>query len=148
MKLTSIKPEDLTQCADLFVTVFNNEPWNEHWQPSAVLARLTDIFHTPGFHGIAAFNETVIVGFALGYIEQWDQQRVFYLKEMCVKTDLQRQGIGAKLIEYLERDLKQRSISKIYLLTARDSLAEAFYRKAGFYVSAKMIMMAKYLSNA
>ena len=60
---------------------------------------------------------------------------------MCVKTDIQRQGIGAKLIEYLERDLKQRDVGKIYLLTARDTLAETFYKKAGFYASSKMIMM-------
>jgi hypothetical protein len=37
---------------------------------------------------------------------------------------------------------------KVYLLTARDSAAEAFYNKRGFYISPKMIMMGKYLKSS
>jgi N-acetylglutamate synthase-like GNAT family acetyltransferase len=45
----------------------------------------------------------------------------------------------------LEQGLAAMDVEKIYLLTARGSRAEAFYQKCGFYISPKMIMMAKCL---
>ncbi len=84
----------------------------------------------------------------MGYIEQWDKQKVFYLKEMCVKSQHQGGGIGTAILETLEDDLLQMDVNKVYLLTARDSAAEAFYNKQGFYASRKMIMMGKYLKSS
>lgn len=64
---------------------------------------------------------------------------------MCVKGQHQGRGIGTVILEELEDHLIQMDVSKVYLLTARDSSAEAFYNKRGFYASPKMIMMGKYL---
>ena len=147
IKLQRIEQEDLANLAELFVRVFNHPPWNEDWSVEPVLARLTEIVNTPGFYGVTAsiLDADQRVGFVMGYAESWNHQKHFYIKEMCVETHLQGQGIGTMLMERLEKDLVQADISKLYLLTARDSSAESFYRKCGFYVSPKMIMMGKYL---
>jgi ribosomal protein S18 acetylase RimI-like enzyme len=145
MKLYPIEQAHLESCANLYVAVFNAEPWNEQWETQAVLTRLAEIYHTPGFYGLAAADETGLIGLALGYVEQWQQQRHFYLKEMCIKPQLQHRGVGAALMATLQQDLAARGVDKIYLLTARDGPAEAFYRKCGFYASPKMVIMAKNL---
>ncbi|BCM93257.1 hypothetical protein IAD21_05146 [Abditibacteriota bacterium] len=147
MEFYPIEAANLMDCAELFVNVFNGPPWNESWQQDAVMRRLEECYRTPHFYGLLAKVEGRAVGFALGYGEQWDQSQHFYLKEMCVAADLQRSGVGTALMEALEQNLKGRGVEKIYLYTARDTSSQNFYEKQGFYVSSKMIMMAKWLSS-
>lgn len=147
MEYRSIQVEDLPRCAEVFASVFNRDPWNENWTEAAVLIRLQEIFDTPGFQGVLTLQQEEVIGFALGSIERWDQEKHFNLKEMCVKTDHQRSGIGKALMNTLEDRLTELEVGKIYLQTLRGSSAEEFYEKCGFYVSTKVIMMGKYLKN-
>lgn len=145
MDFYPVKNRDLIECVDLFICVFNHSPWNERWESETANQRLTACYHTPDFHGIIAKVEGKAIGFAFGYIEQWDKSRHFYLKEMCVTPEQQRLGVGTALLHTLEETLRHKGVEKMYLYTARDTFAQAFYEKQGFYVSDKMIMMAKWL---
>jgi aminoglycoside 6'-N-acetyltransferase I len=143
MKLQSIEHQHLKACATLFISVFNSPPWNEKWSQDAALKRLEDCYNTPGTYGIVAIVEDEVCGFAIGVVEQYDQNENFYLKEMCVDSTKQRSGIGTKLMDALYSNLVSKGVSMVYLLTIRDSPAAAFYEKCGFLNSSKMIMMSK-----
>jgi ribosomal protein S18 acetylase RimI-like enzyme len=69
------------------------------------------------------------------------------LKEMCVSTQHQRRRVGTNLIRVLCQDLVAMDVEAIYLLTAREGPAQAFYEQLGFDVNPKMIMMGKYLED-
>jgi ribosomal protein S18 acetylase RimI-like enzyme len=142
--LRAFQPSDLDVCTEIFVSTFAREPWRETWDPDIVRARLEQIVFTPGFYG-AVIGGSEITGFALGFSEPWHEGTHFYLKEMCVASQHQRQGLGATLLKFLQQELANRDTKRIYLLTARGDSSEAFYGKAGFYVSPKMIMMARRL---
>ena len=145
MEFYPINSGNLSLCVELFRDVFNQPPWNENWTPEAVLQRLEECLRTPGFYGLLAQQDDRPVGLALGYCEQWDGHRHFYLKEMCVAPNQQRSGVGTRLMEALEEQLKACGVEKLYLYTARESGAQHFYEKQGFYTSPRMIMMAKWL---
>ena len=147
MQIYPIEPQHLDHCVTLFRRIFNSPPWSEDWPLTAATTRFTDLLKTPGFYGVLASNETEVVGFAAGYVEQWDRARHFYLKEMGVVPHRQHQGIGTALLQVLGTELAAAGVARIYLLTARASAAEAFYRQRGFYVSQKMIMMSKDLQE-
>lgn len=142
-----VERTNLAECVALFVSVFNNASWNENWDIETVAERLEDCYRTPGFYGLIVRIENEVVGFAMGNTERWDKTKHFYLKEMCVASDHQRRGVGTELMNALERELKNQGVGRIYLHTARDSPAQGFYDKQGFYVSAKMIMMSKWLGK-
>jgi len=135
--------KDLDVCAQLFVRVFNAAPWHDHWSEGTALARLRDVCDTPGFCGVIALEGDVPRGFALGYAEQWCVRKDFYLKEMCVDPACQRQGIGTAMMAALEASLAESGIATIYLLTVRLSTAERFYRRRGFEIGQRMVMMVK-----
>jgi ribosomal protein S18 acetylase RimI-like enzyme len=147
MEFSRVGRADLSECVALFVNVFNSSPWNENWEADAVAQRFAACYDTPGFYGLAATIDGQTVAFAIGYIEQWDSSKHFYLKEMCVASEQQRSGIGTALIGALEEKLQEQSVEKLYLHTAHDTPAQAFYEKQGFHVSPKMIMMAKWLKS-
>jgi aminoglycoside 6'-N-acetyltransferase I len=135
--------KDLGRCVELFVSTFAQTPWNEIWEPGVVHARLEQIVLTPGAQGAVILTDGEITGFALGISEPWHEGSHFYLKEMCISHAHQRQGLGTRLLEFLTSELRNQGAVRIYLLTARGDMSEAFYAKAGFYTSPKMILMAR-----
>lgn len=137
---------DLDACVALFVSTFSRPPWSETWDPRIVHARLDQIIRTPHSLGAIILDEGEIAGFALGISEPWHEGTHFYLKEMCITHGRQRQGLGTRLMDYLLRELRDRDSKRVYLLTARGDMSEAFYAKAGFYTSPKMILMARHLT--
>lgn len=159
---------DLEACAGLFTETFARPPWNETWDPEVVSARLEQIVRTPHFLGLVLIaqpdlitsngdaegqggdpdgREGELLGFALGFAEPWHEGSHFYLKEMCVHPDHQRQGLGSRLMTELMARTQERGSSRIYLLTTRGEAAEQFYTRAGFYTSPKMILMARRFST-
>lgn len=137
---------DLDACVALFVSTFARPPWSETWNPRIVHARLDQIIRTPQSFGVVILDEGEITGFALGISEPWHEGTHFYLKEMCVADRRQRQGLGTRLMDYLFGELRDRDTKRVYLLTARGDMSEAFYSKTGFYTSPKMILMARHLT--
>ncbi len=140
--LRPIQTEDLDACADLFVSTFAQPPWSESWDVSVVKKRLQQIIDTPYSYGVVN-DEGSVIAFAMGFSEPWHEGSHYYLKEMCVAHDRQREGIGTAILEYLSTSVKDLGASRIYLLTAVGGMSESFYKKNGFYTSPKMIMMAR-----
>ena len=132
--------DTLDDCASLFVSVFNQAPWNDSWTLESARKRLSEVFSTPNSMGFV-FYEYKISGFILGHCEQGPDGKEFHLAEMCVRSDRQRQGIGSGLLAHLEEELNQMAINSIYLITARDGQAEAFYARNGYRVNSRMIVM-------
>jgi aminoglycoside 6'-N-acetyltransferase I len=142
MTIRTIIPADIPNCARLFTNVFSNPPWSEHWTQSSALQRLDDCAHTPHFLGFLAEDEHGLCGFAFGYSQHYLDEKHYYLLELCIDTARQRQGVGTALLAALKDKATESGISRLYTLTARDTPAQDFYAKHGFYVSPKMIMMA------
>lgn len=137
---------DIDSCVDLFVSTFSQPPWNEEWDRHTVYLRLDQIIRTPQSLGVV-IDGPGIRGFALGFSEPWHEGTHFYLKEMCIRHDHQRQGLGTQLMDFLTEELRERNTKRIYLLTAKGHISESFYSKIGFYTSPKMILMARRIDS-
>ena len=142
-EIHDLTQKHLDECARLFVEVFNSEPWNDNWTFETAKLLLLQILNTPGCLGLILQQESIIVGFVIGCCEQRDKGERFYLKEICVRSHQQRQGIGTKLIQHLIYKLNEVGIHLIYLLTLKNEYTETFYFKNGFQSSPRMIMMTK-----
>jgi aminoglycoside 6'-N-acetyltransferase I len=135
--------QHLDECASLFIEVFNREPWNETWNFENAKLLLSQIFNTPNCVGLVLQQQNIILGFVIGYCEQRDKGKNFFIKEMCVRSNQQRQGIGTKLIQKLIYRLNQAGVNLIYLLTMKDEYTEEFYSKNDFQRNHHMIIMTK-----
>ena len=146
MILREITPADIDRCAQLFVHIFSNPPWNETWPLEAAHKRLSDCAGSANFFGILMEDSGDILGFAFGNIQHYGVEKHYYLLELCIRTDRQRQGIGGRIMACLEEKMKAEGVARIYTLTARDTPAHDFYAKQGYYTSSKMVMMVRRLS--
>lgn len=146
MKMTEMIPltsENLELCIELYMNVFNREPWNERWTYETAKERLSDLLHTPKFLGFLFHIDHKPVGFIAGNSKVSDQGLTYYLAELCVNNQMQGKGHGSKMLRALEAELQKREIKSLYLLTANDGLAEAFYLKNDYVVNQDRVVMKK-----
>lgn len=144
MVVREIKNEDLESCGDLYSRVFSGSPWSERWSSEKAHERISHFFNSKGFVGLLSENKN-ITGFVLGNTEPFIDGTWFYLREMCVDINYQRQGIGAKLLNELKEQLTTRAVKNIYLATERDIPAASFYEKNGFSLEGNMAFYYKSL---
>jgi ribosomal protein S18 acetylase RimI-like enzyme len=140
-----VVPQDLDQLTELFMICFNAPPWSDGWSRDGASERLGAIAAAPGFRGWLSERDGRAIGLLLGQVERWVADHHFNLLEMCVHSDHQRLGIGGRMLERAERDLRREGVTKLYLITAPGDVAEAFYSKHGFYRSRGRIVMGRSL---
>jgi aminoglycoside 6'-N-acetyltransferase I len=136
---------DLPELTQLFMTCFNAPPWNDGWTQEAAKERVSDLLSAKQGRGAVAVKGGEFVGMVLGQKERWVDAHHFNLVEMCVLPSLQRQGIGRALLAHLVRELEMEGTSKLYLITAPESHAAAFYDKQGFRTSQGRVVLTRTL---
>jgi aminoglycoside 6'-N-acetyltransferase I len=148
LNIRLLTDDDLPVVTALYAAVFNGPPWHDAWTPESAAARVHDAVRTPGALGLVAWQDGRLAGCLLGYREQWYDGVHFYLKELFVDPVRQRHGIGTHLLQELRRHLERDQVSRIYLLTERDSAGAAFYSGQGFSQSPRMTMLVARLNPA
>ena len=133
--------EHLDECTRLFMSAFNAEPWNDKYTPDTAKKQLDWHLRVPGCVGLVSIKDG-IVAFAIGYREPTDAGDVFHLGIFCVRPDVQRTGVGTRLLKRLEERLGKSGVSTVYLGTNKETPAEAFYKRHGYKVSDEEIEMS------
>lgn len=146
MIIRNIQRTDLESCAALYADVFSSPPWNEPWTTQAALERLVHFYDSKGFAGVLA-NCDGLRGFALGNIEPFHTEHLFYLREMCIARKYQSQGVGSQIYRALEGELYSRKIEQVYLATERRIPAAKFYSAIGFKCAEEMGFYTKHVNS-
>jgi len=132
MTIRPITKSDIEELAALYASVFNSPPWNEPWTQKTAQERLEWIYESKGFLGFLVNEQESIQGMVLGNIEPFLGERAFYLREMLIRPDKQRKGLGAKLLKQLHVHLREMFVSRSYLITKNESPAAKFYLSNGY----------------
>lgn len=136
MKLT-LKEIDVisyvVEIRSLFKEVFSAPPWNEDWsdgdQLDNYLKDLTEV-RNPLLYGL--YEGKDLVGVSIGRIKHWCEGTEYFIEELCIRMDRQKKGYGKEFFSLIEKDLKEKGLDTIFLMTDRDKPAYEFYKKNGF----------------
>ena len=140
--IREIVEQDIAPISNLYVSVFNEPPWDEEWQTEWAKDRLTGIYNSPGFYGLLHEDSDKPITSVLGRSLTFKSWKEFEIVELFVNPKYQGNGIGSELVMQLEFHLKQNGYFKATLLTARDTQVEKFYSNRGFITSNRMIYMS------
>jgi len=142
--IINYKKKYLNQVVDLFIDVFSQEPWNDSWDSNKHAEEfLQDIVNTPGFKSLLYLKDDKVIGALFGHIIKWYEGDELYIREFFIDSNFQGKGIGTKLMNKLEKELKIEDIHTIVLLTERDTEAKKFYDNKGFEVNNDIVFMIK-----
>lgn len=141
--IISIKTEHILKCTELYINVFNAEPWNDKWTLGTAHKRLNDINISPNFEGVLYLEYGQVKGAIFGNNEQFYDGVHYNLREMFISSELQGKGIGSKLLNELEKRLKRLDVTTIILFTSKENNTNTFYLKNNFLEWDSMAMMGK-----
>lgn len=143
MDIREFRPEDLDQCAEILMAVYNNPLWQCRWTHETAKAYLQDFADAAKFVGYVAIDGQTVIGAILAHEKIWWNNAEVFIDEMFVLPQYQGQGIGTALLKTLEAYVKERGLAGFTLTTNRYAPAPDFYKKNGFAVCEPIIMMAK-----
>jgi aminoglycoside 6'-N-acetyltransferase I len=137
-----INRSNILTFSDLYVSVFNAAPWKDGWSLEAVHERFHSFSKYPSFFGLGHITNGLPDALAFGWSERWTSGWQYHLKEMCVASHCQRQGLGGKLIAELEQRLLLQGICRVFLETGHSAPAKTFYEQHG-YRQLALVSLAK-----
>jgi len=144
--LRPITEADLPACADILMSVYNNELWQCRWTKETAMAYLSDLFAARKFVGYAAQEEDRLIGAVFAHEKVWWNNSEVYVEEMFVRPECQRMSCGSRLMEQVEAYVTQNGLAGITLSTNRYAPAPEFYRKHGYAECGHVLFMAKEIS--
>ena len=137
------RKSDLSACAAVFCEAFGGAPWYEDWTAELAETRLAELLGTPNSVGYVYIEDGEICGLIAGRRLTYLNGEEYMVDEFCVLPEMQRGGIGGKLIEHAEKALAADGVAAIVLNTTKSFPAESFYMKNGFERVHGMIFMRK-----
>lgn len=127
-----MKLSDVPSASEELLLAFKEKPWKENWSLFDAKRRLEGILKSPSSFGLVATIDNKVIGIALGISKGYLDKQDFWLDEFSVDPNYQKQGIATKLMKELKRQLKEKEITKIYLVTRKNYPCVSLYEKEGF----------------
>ena len=87
-----------------------------------------------------------VIGFVMGYFEQYDDIAAYDLVEIVIKHEHQGKGIGTAFMEQVEARVKELGGAMIQLQAVNDEMHERFYGKLGYRNCKNLVLKSKWLS--
>ena len=143
IEIDNLDEDGLVECSELYVSTFKEAPWNEVWSTEDAFERLSDFLACPNTISLKATQNSQISGFLIGEIQKWNGAYFYFLKEICVRGHDQRKRVGSSLIENLTVILKNQDVSRIYLITQRNSIPSSFYASLGYSENSRVMIMGR-----
>ncbi len=143
MKLKKSELRDLTACAEIMMSVYNNELWQCRWSLDTAKDYLMDYVECKKFIGYTLWLDDEIKGAIFCHEKIWWNNSEIFIDEMFISTELQRQGYGTELLSVIENYIKEHNLAGFTLTTNRFAPAPKFYRKNGFSDAEHVLFMFK-----
>ena len=141
MKIVPMERERLDKYVVVFLEALRGEPWNEPWTEEQAADRLSRFWNTGSAVGLALEEDGEILAFVLGQYEPYYDGLRFYIQEFCCARP--GGGYGTRLLEELERRLKQEGVVRTYLMTIHGETTEGYYQRRGYVTDPEAIWMYK-----
>ena len=136
--------EDLPRTAKLYVDYYNAYEDGEGTIETTT-KRIHQVMTREDAFGLLLEDKSRLLGFAMGYFEQYDDCQAYDLIEIVVAGERQNQGLGTAFMRELERRVREKGAMLIQLQSVNDAKHEHFYDKLGFKDAKNLVLKTKML---
>ena len=144
MKYRIMQESDIKKVIPLYIDYYNNHEDGE-WTEESTYKRIHQVWSREDSLCLIAEKGNIIVGFAIGYFEQYDDIQAYDLIEIVIESEWQNKGLGTEFMQELELQVKQKGGAMIQLQAVNDEIHERFYGKLEYKDCTNLKIKAKWL---
>ena len=126
------KKEDISSCAEVYISAYGAEPWNEKYDKPSEEKYISDYLGSKTKQCFAAEENGKIIGIALGIIVPSINIPFLRIEDFCISAEEQGKGFGTEFIKLVFEKSKELGCDSVLLGTLRDFPSHKFYLKIGF----------------
>ena len=134
---------DIARVTPMYIEYYNS--LGDNWIPETVHRRIRQVMGSPDSYCLLAEENSGILGFAVGRMEQFWDLAAYNLEEILVTPAYQNKGHGTALMRELESRVKALGASMVQLKSVADEQHERFYGRLGYYNSENLRLKGKFL---
>lgn len=135
---------DISRVIPLYLDYYNGHE-DACWTEETAGRRIRQVVTCQDSFCLLMEEEGAVLGFVMGYLQQYDDLVAYYLAEIVIRADAQGKGLGGALLEELERQLKAKGIRLVQLFSVNDEMHHHFYGRQGYGDANNLVLKTKWL---
>ena len=140
----ALTPGDVPRLLPLYLDYYNRVGGSA-WTEETAGRRIRQVVTMQDAFGLLAEEDGAVLGFVMGYFQQYDDGVSYRLEEIVVAAGRQGRGEGTALMRETERQAKARGAFLVELLAVNDAPHERFYGRLGYHTAANFLPKCKLL---
>ncbi len=144
MQYRIMNDADIARVVPLYMEHYNTYEGGQ-WSEETTHKRIHQVWSREDSLCLILEDGQTILGFAMGYFEQYDDLKAYDLVEIVIAHDHQGHGIGTAFMQELEQQVKALGGAMIQLQAVNDELHNAFYGKLNYKDCRNLVLKSKFL---
>lgn len=136
--------EDLPEAVSLYIRYYNEQE-DGRWTEETAFRRIHQVFSREDSCCAVLEKEGCMLGFAMGYFEQYDDGFAYDLVEIVISHCYQNRGLGTAFLQRLEEYVRQKGALLIQLQAVNDPFHQHFYGRLGYQNASNLVLKTKTL---
>lgn len=144
MIFRTMAESDIDRVLPLYIEHYNNYEDGE-WTQETTYKRIHQVWSREDSLCMVLEQDSEVIGFAMGYFEQYDDIQAYDLVEIVIAHKYQGKGIGTQFMELIEGKVKEMGGSMIQLQAVNDDMHNSFYGKLNYQNCNNLVLKSKWL---
>lgn len=135
---------DILTVVPLYMEHYNTYEGGE-WTEETVYKRIHQVWSHEDSLCLVLEEGGQVLGFSMGYFEQYDDLKAYDLIEIVIAHGYQNQGLGTRFMLEIERQVKELGGAMIQLQAVNDEMHEHFYGSLNYQTCHNLVLKSKFL---
>ena len=144
MKYSIMKESDIQKVIPIYIDYYNNQE-DSIWTIETTYKRIHQVWSREDSYCFILEDNDIILGFAMGYLEQYDDLKAYDLVEIVIDYKYQNQGYGKMFMLEIEKRVKEVGASMIQLQAVNDDMHKNYYGKLDYENTGDLILKSKWI---
>ncbi len=136
--------EDIHAIVPIYIDHYNNYEGGT-WTQETTYKRIHQVWSREDALCLILEHGSEVIGFVMGYFEQYDDIQAYDLVEIVIKHTYQGQGIGSWFMGLIEEKIRELGGAMIQLQAVNDAMHNQFYGKLGYGDCRNLVLKSKWL---
>ena len=143
MNYRIMKVEDVERVLPFYIEYYNSQE-GTNWTKETAYKRIHQVLTMEDSFALLMEEENRTIGFAMGFMQQYDDLVSYVLEEILIDSEYQNKGYGRAFLNEVESRVKENGAACVELKAVNDEMHDSFYGKANYHIAENFVPRVKW----